>query len=214
MCHSSNIWEQEQQIKMLFKRKLSGDRIRVIIATIRPRNFCLLICFQKNVKIRTHKTIILHVVLWVCETWSLTLRQKHRLRVFENMVLRTIFGPKRDEATGGWRKRYREELRDLCYWLSIIRIMKSRRMKWAGHVARMGMKRTACRLLVRNTKWMKSLGRSRRRWVDNTKMDHVEVRWGGVDWIGLAQDMDTWKTLVNAVMNLMLQWNSGKLSNV
>jgi hypothetical protein len=86
--------------------------------------------------------------LYGCGAWSLTLREEHRLRVFENKVLRRIFGPKRDEVTGGWRKLHKEELRDLYSSPSIIRIIKSRRMKWAGHVTRMGEKRNAYRLLV------------------------------------------------------------------
>jgi hypothetical protein len=90
---------------------------------------CLL---SKNVKSRIYKTIILP-----CETWSLTLREEHRLRVFENRVLRRIFGPKRDEVTGEWRKLHSKELRDLYSSPSIIRIIKSRRMRWAVHVARM-----------------------------------------------------------------------------
>jgi hypothetical protein len=89
------------------------------------------------------------VVLHGCETWSLTLREKYRLRVFENRVLRRIFGPKRDEVTGGWRKLHNEELYNLYSPLSKIRMIKSRRMRWAGHVARMGEKRTAYRNLVR-----------------------------------------------------------------
>jgi hypothetical protein len=87
------------------------------------------------------------VVLYGCETWSLTLKEEHRLRVFENRVLR-IFGPKRDEVTGEWRKLHNKELRDLYYLPSIIRMIKSRRMGWAGHVARMGEKRNTYRLLV------------------------------------------------------------------
>jgi hypothetical protein len=97
----------------------------------------------KNVKIRIYKAIILPVVLYGCETWSLTIKKEHRLRVFENRVLRRIFGPKRDEMTGGWRKLYNEKLRDLYCSPSIIRIIKSRRMRWAGHVARMEEKRNA-----------------------------------------------------------------------
>jgi hypothetical protein len=88
------------------------------------------------------------VVLYGCETWSLTLREEHRLRVFENRVLRRIFGPKRDEVTGEWRKLHNEELRDLYSSPNIVRIIKSR-MRWVGHVARMGEKRNAYRLLVR-----------------------------------------------------------------
>jgi hypothetical protein len=102
----------------------------------------------KNLKIRIYKTIILLVVLYGCENWSLTLREEHRLRVFENRVLRRIFKPKRDEVTGEWRKLHNEELRDLYSSPSIIRITKLRRMRWAGHVARMADKRNTYRLLV------------------------------------------------------------------
>jgi hypothetical protein len=97
------------------------------------------------IKITTYKTIILSVVLYGCETWSLALREEHRLRVFENRVLRRIFGPKRDEVMGEWRKLHNEELRDLYSSTSIIRKIKSRRMRWVGHVARMGEKRNAYR---------------------------------------------------------------------
>jgi hypothetical protein len=151
---------------------------------------------------RIYKTIILPVILYGCETWSLTLREELRLRLFENRVLRRIFGPKRDEVTGGWRKLHNEELRDLYSSPSIIRIIKSRRMRWAGHVARMGEKRNAYRLLVGKPDGKRPLGRPRRRWVENIKMDLLEIGWGGVDWIGLAQDRDKWRPLVNAVMNL------------
>jgi hypothetical protein len=106
------------------------------------RAFCLLVCCQKNLKIRIYKTIILPVVPYGCETWSLTLREEHGLRVFENRVLRRIFGPKRDEVTGEWRKLHNEEFHDLYSSPSIIRIIKSRRMTWAGHVARMGRRGT------------------------------------------------------------------------
>jgi hypothetical protein len=103
---------------------------------------------SKNLKIRIYKTIILPVVLYRCETWSPTLRREHRLRVFENRVLRRIFGPKGDEVTGEWRKLHNEELRDLYSSPSIIRIIKWKRMRWAGHVARMGETRNVDRLLV------------------------------------------------------------------
>jgi hypothetical protein len=126
---------------------------------------------SKNVKIRTYKTIILPVVLYGCETWSLTSREEHRLRVFENRVLRRIFGPKRDEVTGDWRKLQTEELQRLYSSPSIIRMIKSRRMRWAGHVARMGEKRNAYRILVGK----RPLGRPRCRWVDNIKMDLREI---------------------------------------
>jgi hypothetical protein len=102
----------------------------------------------KNIKIRIYKTIILPVVLYGCETWSLQLREKHRLRVFENRVLRRIFGPRRDEVTGDWRKLHIEELHKLYSSLNIIGITKSRRMRWAGYVARMGPTRNAYRILA------------------------------------------------------------------
>jgi hypothetical protein len=95
----------------------------------------------KGVKIRIYETIILPMVLYGCETWSLTLREDHRLRVFENRVLRRIFGLKRDEVTGEWRKLHNEEFRDLYSSPSIIRKIKSRRIRWAGHVARIGRRR-------------------------------------------------------------------------
>jgi hypothetical protein len=93
---------------------------------------------SKNIKIRTCKTIILPVVLYGCENWSLTLREVHILRVFENRVLRRMFGPKREEVTRDWRKLHNEELHNLYSSQKIIRIIKPRRMRWAGHVARMG----------------------------------------------------------------------------
>jgi hypothetical protein len=93
----------------------------------------------------------------------LTLREEHRLKVFENRVLKRIFGPKRDEVTGEWRKLHKEELRDFYSSPSIIRIIKSRRLRWAGHVARIGEKRTAYRLLVGKPEGKRPLGRPRRR---------------------------------------------------
>jgi hypothetical protein len=132
----------------------------------------------------------------------MALREEDRLRVYENKVLRRIFGPKRDEVTGGWRKLHNEELRDLYSSPSIIRIIKSRRMRWAEHVARMGEERNACRLLVGKPEGKRPLGRPRRRWVDNIKIDLLEIGWGGVDWIGLPQDREKWRALVNAVMKL------------
>jgi hypothetical protein len=111
-------------------------------------------------------------------------------------------GPKRDEVTGEWRKLHNEELHYLYSSPSIIRINKARRMRWAGHVARMGEKWNACKLLVGKPEGRRPLGRPRRRWVDNIRMDLVEMGWGDVDWIGLAQDRDRWRALVNLVLNL------------
>jgi hypothetical protein len=108
--------------------------------------------------------------------------------MLENRVLRRIFGPKRDGVTGGWRKLYNEELHNLHSSPSIIRIIKSRRMRWAEHVARMGEKRNVYMLLVGKPDGKRPLGRPRRRWMDNIKMDLLEIGLNAVDWDGLAQD--------------------------
>jgi hypothetical protein len=109
---------------------------------------------------------------------------------------------KRDEVTGDWRKLHNEELRDLLSSPSIIRIIKSTKMIWAGQVARMGEKKNAYRLLVGNPEGKRQLGRPRCRWVDNIRTDLGEVGWGDVDWIGLAQDRNRWRAVVNSVLNL------------
>jgi len=149
-----------------------------------------------------YKTVILSLVLYGCETWSLTLREERRLRVFENRVLRRIFGPKRDEVTGEWRRLHNEELNDLYCSPNILRVIKSRRMKWAGHVVRMGEGRGVYRILVGKPEGKRALGRSRCRLEDNNKMNLQEVGCEGRDWIELAQNRDSWRALVNAIMNL------------
>ena len=103
---------------------------------------------SKNIEIRKYRTIILSVFLYGCETWSLTLREKRRLRVLENRLLRGIFGPKRDEVTGEWRKLHNEELNDLYSSPNIVRVIESRRMGWAGHIARMGARRGVYSVLL------------------------------------------------------------------
>ncbi|KAJ4451496.1 hypothetical protein ANN_02959 [Periplaneta americana] len=157
---------------------------------------------SKNLKVRIYKTIILPVVLYGCETWTLTLREEQRLRVFENKVLRKIFGAKRDEVTGEWRKLHNAELHALYTSPDIIRNIKSRRLRWAGHVALMGGSRNAYRVLVGRPEGKRPLGRPRRRWEDNIKMDLREVGYDGRDWINLAQDRDQWRAYVRAAMNL------------
>ena len=157
---------------------------------------------SKNLKIKIYRIIILPFVLYGCETWSLTLREERKLRVFENMVLRRIFEPRRDEVTGEWRRLHNEELNDLYSSPNIVRVIKSRRMRWAEHVARMGEERGLYRVLVGKPEGKRPLGRPRRRWVDTIRMGLQEVGCGYMDWIELAQDRDRWRTLVSAVMNL------------
>jgi hypothetical protein len=160
---------------------------------------CLL---SRNVQVKIYKTIILPVVLYGCETWSLTFREAHRQRMFENRVLRRIFGPKRDEVTGEWRKLHNEELHILYSSPNIIRQIKSRRMRWAGHVASMAEERNMYRVLMGKPKGKSPLGRPRRRWEDGIRMDLRKTGWVSVHWIHLAQDRDRWWALVNTVMNL------------
>ena len=157
---------------------------------------CNILFFSRN----KHRTIIFLVVLYGCETWSLTLKEERWLRVSENRVLRRIFGPKRDEVTGEWRKLHNEKLYGLYCSPNIFRVIKSRRMSWAGHVARMGERRDAYRVWVGKRKGKRPLGRPRRRCEDNIKMDLQEVGWG-MDWIDLAQDRDGLRALVNGVTN-------------
>jgi len=130
------------------------------------------------------------------------LRKERKLRVFGNMVLRRIFGPRRDGVMGERRRLNNKELNDLYSSPNIVRVIKSRRMRWAGHVARMGEERGVYRVLVGKLEGRRPLGRPRRRWVDNIRTDLQEVGCGYMDWIGLARDKDRWRTLVSAVMNL------------
>jgi hypothetical protein len=129
------------------------------------------------------------------------LKEEHRLRVFENRVLRRIFGPERDDDRS-WRKLHNDELHDLYSSPNIVRVIKSRRMKWAGHVARMGEERGVFRLLVGRPKGKRPLGRPRRRWEDNIKLDLREIGIDGANWIRLAQDRIQWRAIANLVMSL------------
>ena len=186
---------------------------------------------SKNLKIKIYRTIILPFVLYGCETWSLTLREERRLRMFGNRVPRRIFGPARDEMTGEWRKLQNLEfyplnadLNTICHLLAllgahhifhvgrirvndlycspiIVRVIKSKNMRWTGHVVLMG-RGEAYSMLVGKDEGKRQLGRPRRRWEDNIKMDLQKVGCGGMDWIELAQDRDRCRALVNAVMNL------------
>jgi hypothetical protein len=122
--------------------------------------------------------------------------------VFENRVLRRIFGPKRDDVTGQWRKLHTEELHNLYSSPDIIRQVKSRRIRWAGHVSRMGEGRKVYKVLVGKPEGKRPLGRPRRRWEDGVRVNLREIGLGCVDWIRLAQDRDRWRAVVSAVMNL------------
>ena len=132
----------------------------------------------------------------------LTLREERKLRVFENMVLRRIFGPRRDEETGEWRRLHNEKLNDLYSSPNIVQVIKSRRMRWAGHVARMGEEREVYRVLVGKPEGKIPLGRPWHRWADIIRMDLQEVGCGYIERIGLAQGTYRWRTLVSVVMNL------------
>ena len=116
-------------------------------------------------------------------------------------MLRRIFGPKRDEVTVEWKKLHNEELNNLYSSPNTVRVIKSRRMRWAGHVARMGEGRGVYRVLVGKPQRRRPLGKPRHRWEDNIQMDLREVGCGCVDWMELAQDRDRWRALVSAVMN-------------
>src|SRR5215469_16798133 len=146
------------------------------------RNLLSSSLLSKNLKIKIYRTIILPVVLYGCETWSLTKREERRLGVFENRVLRRVFGPKRDEVTWEWRKLHNEELRDLYALPSIVRVVKSRRMRWAGRVVFMGEGRGVHRVLVGKPEGKRPRGRPRRRWEDNIETDLKEVEEVGDGW--------------------------------
>jgi hypothetical protein len=132
------------------------------------------------------------------------MREEQRLRVLEKSVLRKTLRPKKDKVTGEWRKLHDEELHDTYKYSSpnIIRVSKGRRMKWAGHVARIGGGRGEYKALMGRHDEKRPPGRPRHRWEDNAKMDLQEVGWGGMDWIDLAQNRDKWQAVVNAGMNL------------
>jgi hypothetical protein len=157
---------------------------------------------SKNLKIKIHEIVIFPIVLYGCETWSLTFGEEHRLRVFENRALRK-FGPKREED-GSWRKLHSDELHDLYSSPNVVRVIKSTLMRWAGHAARMGEGRGVYRVLVLRPEGKRPLGSSRRMWEDNIKMDLREIVIDGANWILLAQDRVQWRAFVNTVMNLQV----------
>ena len=129
---------------------------------------------SKDLKIKIHKIIILPAVLYDREIWFLTLREEGRLRVFENRILRRIFESERDENRE-WRMLHTEELHSLYRSPKIVRVIKSRRMRWAGHVARMKEGRSAFKILTGKPTGKRPLGRPRRRWEDSIRMDLEEI---------------------------------------
>jgi len=141
------------------------------------QNLSLSILLSKNLKSKIYRIVIL-LVFYGCETWSLTLMEKIRLRVSENRLLKRIFGPKRDEVKGEWRKLYNEELNDLYWSPNVVWVIKSRIMRWAGHVARMGERRSVYWVLVGIPDVKRALGRPRRKWYHNIKLDLQEVACG------------------------------------
>jgi hypothetical protein len=143
------------------------------------------------------------MVLYGCETYSLILKEEHRLRIFANRVLRRIFRLKINEATGGWIRLRNEELHNLYSSPSIIRMKKSR-MRGVGHLTRQGKNWNACRILVGKPEGKRPLGKPRRRWEDTIKMDLNEIGWGGMNWTDLTQDRDQWMVFVITVMNLLV----------
>jgi hypothetical protein len=133
--------------------------------------------------------------------------------VFQNRVLRRIFGPKTEEVSGGWRKLHNEELHNLYSSQNIIRMIKSRRMRMVGHVARRGDRRNSYRILVGKAEGKRPQRRPRRMRMDNIKIDLRNIGWGGMDWIDLAQDREQWRALVDTVMYLRVPYNIGKFLN-
>ena len=141
------------------------------------------------------------VVLYGPEAWSLTLREERRLRVFENRILRRLFGPKWD-AKGEWRRLHNEELHSLYRLPNIVRVIKSRSLRWTGHVARMNKGRSALRIVTGTPAGKRPLRRPRHRWEDNIRVDLKEIGINTRNWVDMAQDKDYWKTLVNVALNL------------
>ena len=169
-------------IKVFHSSKaIKGDKYRNTDRTFSPNQLSL-----------SGHNLILYTLLCTsfCVKWSEFLT-----------LLRRIFGPKRDGVRREWRKLHNEELNDLYCSLNNVRVIKSRRIRWAGHVARMEEGRGVQRVLVGKPEGKRPLGRPRRRWEDNIKMDLQEVGRGCGDWMGLAQDRDRWRALVSTVMN-------------
>ena len=152
---------------------------------------------------KIYKTIILPGVLYGCEEWSLTLREERRLRAFENWILRRIFGPKRDE-NGKWRRLHNEQLHSLLISPNIVRVMviKSRRLRWAGHLARMEEVRSAFKTLIGTPTGKRPLGRPRIRWEDNIRMDLIKIGINTRTWVDSAQHRNCWWALLDEALDI------------
>jgi len=179
----NSTFERVEEFKYLGTTLINQNSIPEIIKSrLRSGNACYYSVqnllssrlLSKNLKIKIYRTIILPVVLYGCEIWSLKLREERKLRVFEIMVFR-IFGTRRDEVTGKWRRLHNKELNDLYSTPNIVWVIKSRRMRWGGHVACMGEERGVYRVLLGKPEGRRPLGRPRHRWVDNIRMDLQEV---------------------------------------
>ena len=168
------------------QEEIKSRLILGMTANIQCRIFFSSSLLSKNLKIKVYRTIILPVVLYGCETLLLRFREEHTLKVFENRVTGRVFGTKRDEVTVEWRKLHN----DLYSLPNIVQVVKSRRMRWAGHVACMGEGRGVHRVLVGKPEGRRPLGRPRCRWEDNIKTDILEVGGGFGDWMELAQDRE------------------------
>ena len=184
--NSSSIWEQLLTYQIHSGRYKEQIEVRECLLSFGAESFILQF-LPKKIKIKIYRTIIFPVVVYGCGTWSLTLREEPKLRMFENRVLRRIFGPKRDEVTGSGENYIMRSLM-ICTPHPIWFV--SKRMRWAGHVARMGGRRGVYRVLVGKPEGKRPLGRPRHRWENNMKMDLQKVGCGIMDWIDLVQDRD------------------------
>jgi hypothetical protein len=156
----------------------------------------------KNLKIKVYNYIIYLLFYMGMKLCLSHTEEKHGLRVFENRVLRRTFGDKREEVVGGWRRLHNKELHNLYASPYVIRVINSRRMRWAGHVTRMGEIRNSYKILIEKPEGKRPLWRPRRRWEHNIRMDHREMWLKGVDWIHLPQDGDKWQGAGNTILNL------------
>jgi hypothetical protein len=182
--HGTTLTDQNHMHEEIKSRVISGNACYHSVQSLLSSSL-----LSRNLKVKIYKTIILPVILYGCETWSLTLREEHRLRVFENRVLRRIFIPKRDEVTEERRKLHNGELHNLYLSPDIIRQIKSTRMTWAGHVARMGEGRNVYRVLVGNPEGKRPLGRPRRRLENGSKWTLwrlVGGLWSGFTWLRIG----------------------------